>query len=125
LVYNFAPDPKVNIMLEARITAIGGDGTVTGLTYTDASGKEHTLAVEGVFVAIGSIPNTEPVAQLITLDEIKAIPADRYAVTAVPGFFAAGDVTDIRDAQIVVAAGHGCSAALSAGDYLARYSITT
>ena len=49
-----------------------------------------------------------------------AIPADRYGITSVSGFFAAGDVTDIRDAQIIVAAGHGCSAALSAGDYISR-----
>lgn len=96
---------------------------VSGLEYEDMkTGEKKTLAVQGVFVAIGAIPNTEPVRGLVTLDKFGAIVADRYGATNVPGLFAAGDVTDIRDAQIVVAAGHGCSAALSAGDFLSRQS---
>ena len=78
------------------------------------------MAVEGVFVNIGAVPNTEPVKKLVELDKYGAVKTDRYGKTNQDGFFAAGDVTDIRDAQIVVAAGHGCSAALSVGDYLAR-----
>lgn len=120
LVNNFRDDSKVIITLKAKTTRIEGSGTVEKLVYTDEKDQEQTIEVQGVFVAIGSIPNTEPVKDLLKLDRFGAIPADRYGTTEVPGFLAAGDVTDIRDAQIVVAAGHGCSAALSAGDYLAR-----
>lgn len=121
LVENFSNDPKVIILYQAKTTKISGGAMVTGLEYQDMKTQEtKQLAVEGVFVAIGAIPNTEPVKDLVKLDEFGAIVADRYGKTSLPGFFAAGDVTDIRDAQIVVAAGHGCSAALSAGDYLSR-----
>lgn len=121
LVKNFENDPKVEIIYNTKTKSIEGEQLVTGLTYEDkTSGEEKHLDVQAVFVTIGAIPNTEPVKDLVALDAMGAIPADRYAKTAVDGFFAAGDVTDIRDAQIVVAAGHGCSAALSAGDYLSR-----
>ncbi|OGY37204.1 MAG: hypothetical protein A3E36_01225 [Candidatus Andersenbacteria bacterium RIFCSPHIGHO2_12_FULL_45_11b] len=121
LVSNFENDPNVTILYNTKTAAITGGTLVDGLTYTDKTTQEEkTIAVEGVFVTIGAIPNTEPVKDLLALNKFKAIPADRYAITSIPGFFAAGDVTDIRDAQIVVAAGHGCSAALSAGDYISR-----
>ena len=120
LVDAFKDDPKVEIIYNARTTTITGDVMVEQLAYQDQDGNEHTLAVNGVFVTIGAIPNTDPVKELVELNDYGAVVADRYAQTNVDGFFAAGDVTDIRDAQIVVAAGHGCSATLSAGDYLAR-----
>jgi alkyl hydroperoxide reductase subunit F len=121
LIENFKNDPKVEIILNAKTTAISGSMMVEKLTFEDVkTGQSRDLAVSGVFVAIGAIPNTEPVKDVLALDKFGAIPADRYGKTAVDGFFAAGDVTDIRDAQIVVAAGHGCSAALSAGDFLSR-----
>jgi NADH-dependent peroxiredoxin subunit F len=121
LVQNFANDSKVSIHYNAATTKIGGGTLVESLTYKDnASGQEATLPVTGVFVTIGALPNTAPVKDLVEVDKFGAIVADRYGATAVPGFFAAGDVTNIRDAQIVVAAGQGCSAALSAGDYLSR-----
>ncbi len=121
LVNNFKNDPKVEILYKAKTAKITGGMTVEQLTYEDVtSGESKTLNVQGIFVAIGAIPNTQPVKELVQLDALGAVVADRYGVTSVPGLFAAGDVTDIRDAQIVVAAGHGCSAALSAGDYLSR-----
>lgn len=121
LVANFENDPNVTILYNTQTTSISGEQLVSGLTYKNKTTQEEaTLAVEGIFVTIGANPNTEPVKELVELNKFKAIPADRYAATSVPGFFAAGDVTDIRDAQIVVAAGHGCSAALSAGDYISR-----
>lgn len=124
LVSNFENDPKVEIIYNTNTTTIEGDQLVTSLTYKDVTtGEERKLNVQGVFVLIGSIPNTEPVKELLTLDKFGGIPADRYGKTEVEGFFAAGDVTDIRDAQIVVAAGHACSAALSAGDYLNRQAV--
>jgi len=121
LVNNFKDDPKVTILYNAKTTSIAGEVMVQKLDYVDtATNETKSLAVQGIFVTIGAIPNTEPVKDLVTLNKFGAIPADRYGLTSVPGFFAAGDVTDIRDAQIVVAAGHGCSAALSAGDYISR-----
>lgn len=121
LVNNFKNDPKVEIVYNAKTTRIAGEAMVSSLTYQDQTTQENkTLSVSGIFVAIGAIPNTAPVKDLLVLDTLGAIPADRYGKTSLPGFFAAGDVTDVRDAQIVVAAGHGCSAALSAGDYLSR-----
>lgn len=121
LVNNFKDDPKVEIIYHAKTTAIGGNAMVSSLTYEDTQDKSsQKLAVQGVFVTIGAIPNTEPIKGLLPLDKFGAVPADRYGKTSLPGFFAAGDVTDVRDAQIVVAAGHGCSAALSADDYISR-----
>lgn len=121
LVSNFDKDPNVAIITNTKTTKITGDGFVTGLTYANKkTNEEHTLDIQGIFVTIGAIPNTEPVKDLLELDPLRAIPADRYGITSLPGFFAAGDVTTIRDAQIIVAAGQGCSAALSAGDYISR-----
>lgn len=120
LIDNFKNDPKVEIIYHAATSAIKGEAMVTTLEYTDRKGETVALNVGGIFVTIGAIPNTEPIKDLVTLNTFGAVIADRYGVTDVPGFFAAGDVTDIRDAQIVVAAGHGCSAVLSAGDYLSR-----
>lgn len=125
LIKNFENDPKVKIILNANTKKIEGGAMVESLTYEDTqSMKENQLDVQGVFVTIGAIPNTDPVKSLVELDKFNAIVADRYGRTNVDGFFAAGDVTDIRDAQIVVAAGHGCSAALSAGEYLSRLTNT-
>ncbi len=121
LIKNFEHDPNVHVITNTKTTRIIGDTLVTGLSYIDkATETEHTIDVQGIFVSIGAIPNTEPVKDLVELNALGAIVADRYGNTNVPGFFAAGDVTDIRDAQLVVAAGHGCSAALSAGDYISR-----
>ncbi len=121
LVNNFERDPKVQIIYRAATTKIEGSMFVEKLHYKDLkSNEEKIIPVQGVFVTIGALPNTEPVKELAELDAFGAIKTDRYGRTSVPGFFAAGDVTDVRDAQIVVAAGHGCSAALSAGDYLSR-----
>lgn len=123
LVNNFEHDAKVHILYQAVTRKIAGRAFVEKLHYTDLkTNQEEAIPVSGVFVMIGAIPNTEPVKELVALDAFGAIKADRYGLTNVPGFFAAGDVTNIRDAQIVVAAGHGCSASLSAGDYLSRQS---
>ncbi len=121
LVSNFDKDPKVTIITSTKTLSMHGETFLQGLKYKDTvTNEEHDIPVEGIFVTIGAIPNTQPVKELLELDPLGAIPADRYGITSVPGFFAAGDVTTIRDAQIVVAAGQGCSAALSAGDYISR-----
>ena len=122
LVDNFKNDPKVTILLNASVQKITGEMMVSGLTYKDNNtDKNITLDLQGIFINIGAIPNTNPIKDLIKLDKFGAVPAKRYGETDLDGFFAAGDVTDIRDAQIVVAAGQGCSAALSAGTYLSTH----
>lgn len=125
LIQNFADDPKVEIIYQAKTTEISGEAMVESLTYQDmATGESKKIELQGVFVTIGSVPNTDPVKDLVELDKYGAVVAERYGVTNVDGFFAAGDVTNIRDAQIVVAAGQGCSAALSVGDFLSRQNKT-
>lgn len=121
LLENILENKKTEVIVSAKTVKIIGNKSVEGLEYEDlTSGARKTLPVEGVFVTIGATPNTAPVRELVKLNDWGAIIADRYGITDLAGFFAAGDVTNVRDAQIVVAAGHGCSAALSAGDYIAR-----
>lgn len=125
LVESFLHDPKVEIHYNAITTGVEGETLVSALTYRDTQdNSEHSLSVQGIFVSIGAEPNSEAVQNVVELDSYKSIVTDRYGKTSMSGLFAAGDVTNIRDAQIVVAAGHGCSAALSAGDYLTRLGKT-
>lgn len=123
LVENIEGNDKVEIILGVKTLEIKGSTMVESLEYENVkSGEKSTLSVQGVFINIGAVPNTDPVKDLVELNKYGSVKADRYGITSLDGFFAAGDVTDIRDAQIVVAAGHGSSAALSAGNYLARNS---
>jgi alkyl hydroperoxide reductase subunit AhpF len=82
-----------------------------------ASSDGAPLAVEGVFLEIGLTPNSEPVRELLALNNAGEIPVSRDQATSVPGLFAAGDVTDEREKQIMIAA--GARAALAADGYLA------
>ncbi len=125
LVNNFINDPKVKIILNAKTTAVAGKTNVGSLTYENLTGAPkggptQTIKVDGIFVCIGAIPNSQPIKDLVQLNEQEAIITDKHCYTNIPGFFAAGDATDTRDAQIIVAAGQGCTAALSASDYLNR-----
>ena len=121
LLDNVVGNKKTEVIVQAKTTRIIGKKFVEGLEYENlADGTVQTISLAGVFIAVGAIPNTEPVQGLVEMNQWKAIIADRYGRTDQAGFFAAGDVTDLRDAQIIVAAGHGCSAALSAADYLDR-----
>ena len=80
--------------------------------------KEVVLNVEGVFIEIGSIPNVEFAKDVVKLNELKEIEVDCECKTSVAGIFAAGDVTNAPEKQIIVAAGEGAKAALSAYRYL-------
>ena len=114
--------PNVTIHTNAQTTEITGDGgKVNGLTYTDrASGASHHLDLEGVFVQIGLVPNTEWLKGAVELSKFGEIVVDAKGQTSVPGVMAAGDVTTVPYKQIVIAAGDGAKAALSAFDYLIR-----
>ncbi len=111
---------QVEIILNAVSKRVEGEGMVTGLVYTDrVSGEGKTLAVGGVFVEIGSVPNSEPVKELVELNKHGEIVIDhKTAATSRPGIWSAGDVTDEMYKQNNISTGDGVKAALSAYQYL-------
>jgi NADH-dependent peroxiredoxin subunit F len=114
--------PNVTVLLDAQTTEITGDGQkVNGLVYKDrASGDEHRVELQGVFVQIGLVPNTDWLKGTVELSRFGEIIVDAKGQTSVPGVFAAGDVTTVPFKQIIIAAGDGAKAALGAFDYLMR-----
>ena len=97
---------------------------VNGLVYKDRAGGElKTVALEGVFIQIGLVPNTDWLKGTVELSKHGEIIVDAKGQTSVPGVFAAGDVTTVPFKQIIIAAGEGAKAALSAFDYLIRSPI--
>ena len=112
---------NVEIITGARVKEIHGDGFVSSVSLEDIeTGQARKLDVKGVFVEIGLTPNTGFVKDLIPLNRYGEIPVDCGARTAVPGLYAAGDVTDVPEKQIICAAGDGAKAALGAYSYLMR-----
>jgi alkyl hydroperoxide reductase subunit F len=114
--------PNVTVHTNAQTTEITGvDGKVNGMRFKDrATGMEQAVELEGVFVQIGLVPNTEWLAGTIELTKFGEIVIDAKGHTNVPGVFAAGDCTTVPFKQIVIAAGAGATAALSAFDHLIR-----
>ncbi len=114
--------PNVEIVTNAQTTEItGAEGKVNGLRYKDrATGQEHLVPLEGVFVQIGLVPNTEWLKGTLELNRFGEIVIDAKGQTNVPGVLAAGDCTTVPYKQIVIAAGAGAAAALSAFDHLIR-----
>ncbi len=117
--------PNVAIHTSAQTTAITGDGQkVNGLDWTDRIGGASThVELEGVFVQIGLVPNTEFLKGTLELSRHGEIITDARGATNLPGIFAAGDATTVPYKQIVVAAGEGARAALSAFDHLIRTPV--
>ena len=116
--------PNVSIVVNAQTTEIHGDGkTVNALSYKDrANGQARRIDLEGVFVQIGLVPNTEFLKGSIELSRFGEIVVDHHGATNLHGVFAAGDATTVPYKQIVIAAGDGAKAALGAFDYLIRSS---
>ena len=117
--------PNVTIHVNAQTTEITGDGQkVNGLSYKDrATGEVHHVPLEGVFVQIGLVPNTEWLKGTLELSRFGEIVVDAKGHTSAPGVFAAGDCTTVPYKQIVIAAGEGAKAALSAFDHLIRTPV--
>ncbi|MGN8199621.1 alkyl hydroperoxide reductase subunit F [Salinisphaera sp. RV14] len=115
---------NVSILTHAHTTEVVGDGKkVTGLKYLDRGTDErHEIALEGVFVQIGLIPNTDWLEGVVDMTDRGEIITDERGQTSVPGVFAAGDVTTVPYKQIVIAMGEGATASLGAFDYLIRHS---
>ena len=114
---------NATIITNAQTTEITGDQKVGGLIYKDrTSGALHTVALEGVFIQIGLVPNTDWLKGVVELSKHGEIVVDARGQTSVPGVFAAGDATTVPFKQIIIAAGDGAKAALSAFDHLIRTS---
>jgi alkyl hydroperoxide reductase subunit F len=116
--------PNVTVITSALTTEVKGDGSrVTGLTYEDrTSGEVHEVHLEGVFVQIGLLPNTEWLEGSLELSPRGEVVIDDRGQTSLPGVFAAGDCTTVPFKQIVIALGAGATAGLSAFDHLIRTS---
>ena len=116
--------PNVEVILGARTTEVLGNGErVTGLTYEDrATGELKHLDLEGIFVQIGLLPNTDWLGESLALSPRKEIVIDDRGSTSAAGIFAAGDCTTVPYKQIVISMGAGATSALSAFDYLIRTS---
>jgi alkyl hydroperoxide reductase subunit F len=116
--------PNVTVIKDAQTTEVLGDGQrVNGLRYTDrVSGEDSRIELEGIFVQIGLLPNTDWLKGTVELTKHGEIEVDARGQTDVPGVFAAGDVTTVPYKQIIIAMGEGSKAALSAFDHLIRSS---
>lgn len=114
--------PNVTIITNALSKEVlGADGKVTTLRYEDrASNEMHDIALEGIFVQIGLLPNTDWLKGVIDLSPRGEVIIDQKGETSMPGVFAAGDCTTVPYKQIIIAMGEGAKASLSAFDYLIR-----
>jgi alkyl hydroperoxide reductase subunit F len=112
---------NLNMFLEYEVTEIMGDKMVSGIKIRDIKSKQQReLDVRGIFVEIGLLPNSDLVKDVVSLNKVREIEVNCSNETSVPGLFAAGDVTNVPEKQIVVAAGEGAKAALQAHRYLQR-----
>ena len=117
--------PNVTIITQAQTTEINGDGQrVNGLAYKDRASEEiKQVALDGVFIQIGLLPNTDWLKGTLELSRFGEIVVDARGHTSAPGVFAAGDATTVPYKQIIIAMGEGSKAALSAFDHLIRNSV--
>ncbi|HSC83676.1 MAG TPA: alkyl hydroperoxide reductase subunit F [Pseudomonas sp.] len=115
---------NVTVIKSAQTTEVKGDGQkVTGLVYKDRTNEQvHEVALEGIFVQIGLLPNSDWLKGSVELSRFGEIIVDAKGATNIPGVFAAGDVTTVPYKQIVIAMGEGSKASLSAFDHLIRTS---
>ncbi|MCY7911775.1 alkyl hydroperoxide reductase subunit F [Bacillus haynesii] len=113
--------PNVTVVKNAQTKEITGDENVNGITYVDReTGEEKHVELQGVFVQIGLVPNTEWLPETVERNRIGEIVVDKRGETTIPGLFAAGDCTDSPYNQIIISMGSGANAALGAFDYLIR-----
>ncbi|MBI2564733.1 FAD-dependent oxidoreductase [Candidatus Woesearchaeota archaeon] len=119
LIENVVKHKKITIIPFAYTKEIYGDSFVKGLKYEQKE-KIKDLKLDGIFVEIGRVPNTEIIKDLVSVEKDGHIIVDKHTATSVPGIFAAGDCTDIHTYQFIVAAGQGCTSLLSAAKYLQR-----
>ena len=113
--------PNTTVIKNAQTKEITGTDKVNGITYIDRdSGEEHHVKLQGVFVQIGLVPNTDWLGDAVERTRTGEIVVDKRGATNLPGVFAAGDCTDSAYKQIIISMGSGATAALGAFDYLIR-----
>ena len=121
LIKKLSDAKNLSIFTEYQTERIEGKDLVEGMLVKDLkSGEGKRLEVGGVFIEIGLVPNSELVRGLIELNKLGEVPVSCSGETTIPGLYAAGDVTDIPEKQIVIAAGEGAKAVLQAHRYLQR-----
>jgi alkyl hydroperoxide reductase subunit F len=111
---------NVSFLIGAQVFAVTGNTLVNGIAVRDAGGTEMKIPVAGVFVEIGSLPNTGFLPKELQISSRGEVEIDCSNKTNIPGLFAAGDVTNVPHKQIIIAAGKGAKALLSAYDYIVR-----
>lgn len=121
----FFATPKTAIIWNVEINEILGDGKkVQGAKLKNTvTGEITEVKCDGIFLAIGHVPNTSFLGDLVEVDKVGYIVTDRYTKTKTPGLFASGDVQDNRYRQAITAAGSGCAASLEAERYLAEHKL--
>ncbi|MCA1033256.1 alkyl hydroperoxide reductase subunit F [Bacillus infantis] len=113
--------PNVTVLKNVQTKEITGTDKVNGISYIDReTGEEHHVELQGVFVQIGLVPNTDWLGDSIERTRFGEIIVDKHGATNVPGVFAAGDCTDSAYKQIIISMGSGATASLGAFDYLIR-----
>lgn len=113
--------PNVAVLTNAATKEITGTDVVNGLTYADrATNEEYHIELQGVFIQIGLVPNTEFLGDVVEKTKFGEIVVDSHGATNVEGIFAAGDCTNSAYKQIIIAMGSGATASLGAFDYLIR-----
>lgn len=113
--------PNVTVITNAQTTEITGDTSVNGISYKDRATDEiHHVGLQGVFVQIGLVPNTEWLDESVERNRMGEIVVDKQGATSVKGLFAAGDCTDSAYNQIIISMGSGATASLGAFDYMIR-----
>lgn len=111
--------PNLTVFIEHQVEKIEGKEFVEAVQIKDIkTGERKRLEVAGIFVEIGLTPNSEPIKEIVKLNQLGEVKVTTTCETGVPGLFAAGDVTDTPEKQIVIAAGEGAKAALQADRYI-------
>lgn len=113
---------KAEIIVKARLKKIKGDKFVESIIF-EKDGEEHKLPVQGVFIEVGYAPASSFIKDLVDLNESGEVIIDQNCQTRTPGIFAAGDICSNSYKQIIIAAGEGAKAALSAYSYIKEKSI--
>jgi len=110
----------IRVLNHSQALSISGDKVVRGVTVRDSqTGTDTELAVDGVFIEVGSVPSSTFLQGFVELNELHEVVIDKRNMTSVEGVFAAGDVTDVSEKQIIVAAGEGSKAAIQCSKWLA------
>ncbi|HXX80552.1 MAG TPA: FAD-dependent oxidoreductase, partial [Thermodesulfovibrionales bacterium] len=114
---------KVQFLDYHEIVSVEGKDKFEAVAIRDRrTGEEKRIEADGIFVEIGLLPNSDPVKKLVEVNAHGEVVVDCYCRTDIPGLFGAGDVTDVPHKQIIISAGEGAKAALSAYDYLIEKS---